>query len=157
MILTKVLSKGLKGPLQSQGICFFSLADAGNTTEALRKLWEVNYRVALDSRFERTFPNFEEFQHITSNGAWFRPEGQLLAADGESYVGLSAVGYFADSNSAYNRPHRGHGRIIRGRKIALALLKLMTIRVAKKWGAGYIRTNNDLACKKRRCWRLMPS
>ncbi len=134
--------EGVIESLQAQGIRFFSLADAGNTTEALHKLWEVNYQVALDDPGSSgTFPNFEEFQHITSHGAWFRPEGQLLAADGENYVGLSAVGYFADSNSAYNMM-TGVMPEYRGRKIALAL-KLLTIRVAKKWGVNYIRTNND--------------
>jgi GNAT superfamily N-acetyltransferase len=133
---------GIIETLQAQGIRFFSLADAGSTTGALRKLWAVNYQAALDDPASSgTFPGFEEFQHIVTNGAWFRPEGQLLAAEGEKYVGLSAVGYFADSNSAYNMM-TGVLPDYRGRKIAQAL-KLLTIRVAKSWDADYIRTNND--------------
>jgi GNAT superfamily N-acetyltransferase len=133
---------GVVESLEADGIRFFSLADAGSTTEALRKLWEVNYQTYLDDPASTgTFPDFEEFQQITASGKWFRPDGEILAADGEKYVGLSAVGYFADSNSAYNMM-TGVVRDYRGRKIALAL-KLLTIRAAQRWGVDYIRTNND--------------
>ncbi len=36
---------GLIEDIEATGIRFFSLGDAGNTREALRALWEVNYRV----------------------------------------------------------------------------------------------------------------
>jgi RimJ/RimL family protein N-acetyltransferase len=127
--------------VEASGICLFSLADVGNTIEALQKLWDVNYRTYLDDPASSgEFPNFEEFQKVTSE-AWFRPDGQLLAADGDTYIGLSAVGYFKDSNSAYNMM-TGLLPAYRGRKIAQAL-KLLSIRAALRWGADYIRTNND--------------
>jgi predicted GNAT superfamily acetyltransferase len=78
---------------------------------------------------------------IFNTNSWFRPDGQILAADGDKYVGLSAVGYFKDSNSAYNLM-TGVMPEYRGRKIALAL-KLLSIRAAKSWGVDTIRTNND--------------
>jgi GNAT superfamily N-acetyltransferase len=132
---------GVIEAVEASGIRLFSLADAGNTVEALRKLWDVNYRTYLDDPASSgEFPQFEEFQKITSE-AWFRPDGQILAADGDTYIGLSAVGYFKDSNSAYNMM-TGVLPEYRGRKIALAL-KLMSVRAVLRWEADYIRTNND--------------
>ncbi len=132
---------GVIEAVEASGIRLFSLADAGNTVEALQKLWDVNYRTYLDDPASSgEFPQFEEFQKITSE-KWFRPDGQILAADGDTYIGLSAVGYYKDSNSAYNMM-TGVLPDYRGRKIALAL-KLLSIRAAQRWGADYIRTNND--------------
>jgi GNAT superfamily N-acetyltransferase len=132
---------GVIEAVKASGIRLFSLADAGNMVEALHKLWDVNYRAYLDDPASSgEFPNFEEFQKITSE-AWFRPNGQILAADGDTYIGLSAVGYYKDSNSAYNMM-TGILPEYRGRKIALAL-KLLSIHAALSWGADYIRTNND--------------
>lgn len=132
---------GLVEAVQTDGIRLVSLAEVGNTLENLRKLWEVNYQTYLDDPGSTgTFPSFEQFQVITSE-SWFRPEGQFLALDGERYIGLAAVGYFKDSNSAYNMM-TGILPAYRGRKIPQAL-KLLTIRMAKSWGADYIRTNND--------------
>lgn len=132
---------GVIESVEVSGIRLFSLADVGNTVENLRKLYDVNYRTYLDDPASSgEFPNFEEFQKITSE-KWFRPDGQLLAADGDTHIGLSAVGYFKDSNSAYNMM-TGILPEYRGRKIALAL-KLLSIRAALRWGADYIRTNND--------------
>lgn len=126
----------------ASGIRLFSLADVGDTDDHLRQLWDVNYRTYMDDPGSTgVFPDFDEFKRVLREGSWFRPEGQILAAEGEKYIGLSAVGYFAESNNAYNMM-TGVLREYRGRKIALAL-KLMSIRAAKKWGAGYIRTNND--------------
>lgn len=132
---------GVIKAVEASGIRLFSLADVGNTVEALHQLWDVNYRTYLDDPGSSgEFPNFEEFQKITSE-QWFRPDGQLLAADGDSYIGLSAVGYKKDSNSASNMM-TGVLPQYRRRKIALAL-KLLSIRAALRWGADYIRTNND--------------
>jgi predicted GNAT superfamily acetyltransferase len=78
---------------------------------------------------------------IFDTSSWFRPAGQILAADGDQFVGLSAVGYFEQSNSCYNLM-TGVLASHRGRKIAQAL-KLRSIQFAKAIGAAYIRTNND--------------
>ncbi len=132
---------GIVQGVETAGIRLFSLAEAGNTEANLYKLWEVNYRTYLDDPASSgSFPDFPAFQKIVSDD-WFRPDGQILAADGEKYIGLSAVGYFAETNSAYNMM-TGVLAEYRGRKIALAL-KLMSIRAARRWGADYIRTNND--------------
>jgi predicted GNAT superfamily acetyltransferase len=67
--------------------------------------------------------------------------GQILALDGDRFVGLAAVGYFAETNSMYNLM-TGVDEAYRGRKLAQAL-KLRSIRYAQSCGADFIRTNND--------------
>jgi len=84
--------------------------------------------------------DFEAFQKSASEAS-FRPDGHLLAADGDTYIGLSTVSYNKDTNSAGNKM-TGVLPAYRGRKIALAL-KLLSIRAAQKWGVDSIRTNND--------------
>ncbi len=133
---------GTLGAVQAQGVRFFTLADAGNTEANQRKLYELNKRNALDiPGSEGTFPRFEDFSGYVFQASWFRAAGQILAAEGDRWIGLSAVGYFTQTNSSYNM-HTGVLKEYRGRKIALAL-KLLAIRRARDWGAAYIRTNND--------------
>jgi GNAT superfamily N-acetyltransferase len=133
---------GMIESVQAQGVRFLTLADAGHTEENQRKLYELNKRNALDiPGSEGTFPRFEDFHKYVFEASWFRPQGQILAADGDRWIGLAAVGYFGNTNSAYNM-HTGVAKEYRGRKIALAL-KLLAIRFAREFGATYIRTNND--------------
>ena len=133
---------GLIEDVEADGIRFFTLADVGNTPEALHKLWEVNYRAVLDDPASTgSFSSFEDFSLVVGQASWFDPEGQIMAADGETIVGLGAVGYFQETHSARNMI-TGVERAYRGRHVALAL-KLLGIRYAKTKGALVIRTNND--------------
>lgn len=133
---------GVIESVEASGIRFFSLADLGNTEEAQRKLYEINRRYAFDiPGREPTFAPFEQFKREVFEADWYRAEGQLVAADGERWIGMSAFGYFSASNAMYNML-TGVEREYRGRKIALAL-KLLVIRWAKNYGAAYVRTNND--------------
>lgn len=133
---------GIVARVEASGIRLFSLAEAGDNDDNLRRLWDVNYRTALDDPASiGAFPDFDQFRQILRGGNWFRPDGQILAADGDCYVGLSAVGYFGQTNSAYNMM-TGVLPAYRGRQIASAL-KLRSIRAAKSWGVDFIRTNND--------------
>lgn len=135
---------GVVESVQATGIRFFSLADAGDTVEMRCKLWHVNYQTHLDDPASAgTFPSFDEMMDIWAAAEWFVPEGQILAADGDEVIGLAAVGYFAASNSMFNLM-TGVMPGYRGRKIAQAL-KLLSIRFAKTYGAGEIRTTNDSA------------
>lgn len=128
--------------LERAGIRFFSMADLGNTEDAQRRLHALNERQVLDipgqARHERPF---DAFQRSVCQAAWYRAGGQILAADGDEWIGLSAIGYFAETNSAYNMM-TGVAAPYRGRGLALAL-KLLAIRAARSWGAAYTRTNND--------------
>jgi predicted GNAT superfamily acetyltransferase len=105
-------------------------------------LWEVNYATYMDDPASTgSFLDSDGMNQMFNTASWFRPEGQILAADGDRYVGLSAVGYFKETNSAYNMM-TGVMPDYRGRKIAQAL-KLLSIRAAQNWGVDSIRTNND--------------
>lgn len=133
---------GVIQAVQAQGIRFSSLAEVGDTEANRRKLYDVNKYAALDiPGFEGEFPRFEDFSKYVFQASWFRADGQILAVDGERFVGLGAVGYFPTTNSADNM-HTGVLKEYRGRKIALAI-KLLTIRYARALGATFIRTNND--------------
>lgn len=132
---------GLVDSVATAGIRFFSLADMGDTEEARRKLHYVNFEVVRDNPGRAGYMGFEEFNQMFNTASWFRAEGQIMAADDDEYVGLAAVGYFAETNSMYNMI-TGVLPAYRGRKIAQAL-KLLTIRYAKVYGADYIRTHND--------------
>lgn len=119
-----------------------TLAMEGDDEESRRKLHAVNKATALaDPASQGTFPDFDSFDKMWNTASWFVPEGQFIAIDGDEYVGLSAVGYFKDSNSMYNMM-TGVDERYRGQKIA-QVLKLHSIQFAKEFGADFIRTNND--------------
>jgi GNAT superfamily N-acetyltransferase len=133
---------GLIEKVEESGIRFFSLMQAGDTPEALQKLHAVNYATILDiPGSDETWMPFEEFERMVRRAEWFNPNGQLLAADGEEYIGLAAVQLIPEKKGAYNLM-TGVMPPYRGRKIALAL-KLLAIRYARQHGAVYIRTHND--------------
>lgn len=132
---------GIVEAVEASGIRFFTLAD-DDSEPTRRQLHAINRQVVLDiPGYDADFPDYETFCNLIFKGSWFRPEGQIMAADGDKVIGLASVGYFAASNSMYNLI-TGVDPAYRGRKIALAL-KLLTIRCAKNAGAGYVRTNND--------------
>ena len=133
---------GVIEAVEAGGIRFATLAELGNTRDALRKLWELNYRVVLDDPASTgTFTAFEDFSTMVATATWFDPAGQILAIDGDAFVGLGAVGYTPEFRSASNLI-TGVDRAYRGRHVALAL-KLLGVRYAKARGALTIRTNND--------------
>ena len=127
---------------EAAGIRFFTMADLDGTAEARRKLYDLNRRTALDNPgADGTFPPFEEFQQFVFGASWYRADGQILAADGERWIAIAAVAYYPKHNSAYNA-FTGVDRDYRGRGLAQAL-KLLAVRLAQRYGAEYIRTNND--------------
>ncbi len=130
------------GQVESNGIHFVSLADLGDSPEARHKLYEINRRYAFDiPGREKTFTPFEEFSQQVFEASWYRADAEIVAVDGETWVGLSAAGYFSATNSMYNMM-TGVEPAYRNRHIALAL-KLLIIGRARAYGAAYIRTNND--------------
>ena len=130
--------------VEAQGVHFCTLADMGDTLEAQRNLYEINRRYALDiPGREQTFVPFERFRQQVFAAKWYRADGQIVALDGDRWVGMSAVGYFEDANFMINMI-TGVEPSYRGRGIAFAL-KLLAIRCARRYKAAYIRTNNDSA------------
>jgi GNAT superfamily N-acetyltransferase len=127
--------------LAAQGIRFCALADFTDTPETRRKLYDLNAANVLDIpgvvNLPWSFPEFEEMMRAD----WFRAEGQLLAVDGETWVGLAAVRLIPESQEAYNE-HTGVLRAYRGRKIAQAL-KILAARYARQHGALKLRTDNN--------------
>lgn len=134
---------GLLERIEGQGIRFTTLLAEGDTEAARRKLHALNTQIAIDdpANTSGSFSNFEEFNQTISTASWFNPAGQILAVDGERYVGLAAVGFYERTNSMHNMI-TGVDREYRGRGIAQAL-KLLAIYYAKAMGADYITTNND--------------
>lgn len=127
--------------IAASGIRFFTLADLGKTPEAQRWLYELNGRVVQDIPGNQGWLSFDEFLKQVCAASWYRPDGQIVAADGDTWIGMAAVGYFEHTRSVYNMI-TGVERAYRGRGIALAL-KLLSIRCARAYGAAYIRTHND--------------
>jgi GNAT superfamily N-acetyltransferase len=136
------LCEDLTERLQAEGFHFFSLAEAGVTEENKRKLYEINRDSGLDNPGnDRSFPDFYAFTKNVFDASWFRADTQILAAHGDKWVGLSAIGIYPAEGYAYNA-FTGVLRDYRGRGLARAL-KLQTILLAKKEGLRYIRTDND--------------
>ena len=93
--------------LEAQGICFCSLADFPDTPEARRKLYDLNSTLALDvPNRDGNQLDYSAFEKFVFGAPWFRPEGQLLAVDGDTWVGLAAVSLAPESRSAYNQAYR---------------------------------------------------
>ena len=128
--------------LEAAGMRFFSLADLNDSQEARLRLYELNRVTALDIPGSKVaFRTFAEFEQTVFHSEWYRPEGQLVVADGETWAGLSAVRLMPQTRGAYNLM-TGVLRAYRGRKIAQAL-KLKAICYAHQHGARYILTHND--------------
>lgn len=129
--------------LQAEGVRFLCMADLPDGEESLRRLFEVNRTTGLDIPGAEDFPDFAEFQAMTHRGDWYRPQGQLLAVVGDTWVGMAAVQWMPEAGEAYNLM-TGVLREYRGRGIARAL-KVLAIRYARSLGARRMRTNNDSA------------
>lgn len=133
---------GTVARMETEGIRFLSLADLGDTDEARRKLYDINATFARDvPGRDSEFMPFEQFQKTVCSASWYRPDGEVVAATGDTWVGMAAVGYFANTKSMYNM-FTGVDPAWRGRGIAHAL-KLLAIACARRYGAEYISTNND--------------
>lgn len=126
---------------EATGIRFFSMLDLGNSPEAQRKLYELNKHIDGEIPGERVFPSFEEFSEMVFGSEWYVPDGQIIAADADRWVGMSAVGYFPDTESM-RVMITGVESAYRGRKIGMAL-KLLTHRCARRRGVKHLYTGND--------------
>lgn len=129
--------------VRGQGIHFVTMAEVGDTAEARYRLYELERTVARDipGGSESSTRPYEAFLKEICDSPGYLPDGQVLAVDGEVWVGLSSLLSTSTSGGFYNAitgvlpAYRGHG-------IALAL-KLLTIEAALRHGATYLRTNND--------------
>lgn len=127
---------------EASGIRFITLDQIPITEEVQRKLYDLNCRSLSDvPGWDNALAPFEQFQSWVFKAHWYRPDGQIIAVDGDRWVGLASLGHYKETNTVVNQL-TGVDRGYRGRKLALAL-KLLGNRRAKAWGADYILTNND--------------
>jgi GNAT superfamily N-acetyltransferase len=125
------------------GIRFFTLADIAMTPEIQRKHYELHCACAIDNPATADWqaPSFESYCQRVFQSPQFRADGHVIAADGDEWVGLSALEYYPHTRSMHNA-FTGVHRAYRGRHIALAL-KLLTMRAVRAYKVDYIYTNND--------------
>lgn len=130
---------GVVEGVEATGIRFFTLADEpGEATE--RKLYELMNRTVRD------IPGWDspEFQPFEQWLKWIvncPADAIIIAADGDRFAGSTVL----QPNKLTGSMYTGHTSVeadYRGRKLALAL-KLLSIRVAQRYGAPFMRTNND--------------
>jgi GNAT superfamily N-acetyltransferase len=148
---------GAVAATEGNGFRFFTLADAGDTLASRRTLYALNRSTAMDVPGRHTpFAPFDAFRAQVFDASWFRADAQIVAAhtsDPAQRVGMAALDYFEkqvwDVESGAPRTVRrmyhmmtGVEREYRGRGLATAL-KLLAVRCARRYGAAYLRTNND--------------
>jgi GNAT superfamily N-acetyltransferase len=125
------------------GIRFFSLAELGDTREARERLWRLERVVALDipGGSEATIRPFEVWERQVVESEHYLAEAELVAADGDEWVGMAALLDYPESGMMYHGI-TGVLPTYRSRGLATAL-KLLTIRLARARGVRLLRTNND--------------
>jgi GNAT superfamily N-acetyltransferase len=126
-----------------QGVRFFTMADTGDTAEARRRLYDLERTVARDipGGSESTIRPYETFLQQVCDAPEYLADGQIVAADGDTWLGLAAILRIPGASGMYNGI-TGVLPAYRGRGVSLAL-KLLAIRTARRHGAAYLRTNND--------------
>ncbi len=127
--------------VQRGGIRFFSYAEIEDTPENRHRLYDLEIRLMRDvpgydfpdDPYEKWVQRFEKPE--------FMADAQVLAADGDHWIGLATLEYFKEDNIMHNG-FTAVDPAYRGRNIALAL-KLRAIECAQKKGVPQMRTNND--------------
>jgi GNAT superfamily N-acetyltransferase len=128
---------------RAAGLRFVTMAEVGDTEEARRKLWEVESATVRDipGYAEAPVRPFESFNAEVCAASGYRPDCQIVALNGDAWVGLARL----DPTEATDAMYNAITSVLpawRGRGVALGL-KLLAIRAARRHGARYLRTNND--------------
>lgn len=133
---------GIIEAVEAQGIRFFSFADTDGGEDAKRKLYDLNITTAGDnpSNDPGDVWLYEDFVRNIFSADWFRPDGQIFAADGDAWIGMAAVGEV--SPGKMHHMMTGVLREYRGRHIAFAL-KLLAIDFCRRHNAHTLDTGND--------------
>ena len=146
---------------EAAGIRFFLLNELPDSEENRRRLFELNRELVFDMPdASGLFPTFEQFNQLLFDRPQFRADGQIIAADGDSWIGMASVSYSPEHHSAYNSL-TGVVAAYRGRGIAQAL-KVRALQRAREYGATLIRTNNNarnapmLAINRKLGYRSLP-
>jgi ribosomal protein S18 acetylase RimI-like enzyme len=126
--------------VEAQGIRLAAFADVAQSEENIRKLYDINGVAALDDpASDGAYINYENWQKVIFGASWFQPEGQMIALDGDKFVGLSAISYNQEEQIGYAMI-AGVDAAYRNRKIMQALT-LRAIRYARAKGATRVVTS----------------
>jgi mycothiol synthase len=126
--------------VEAQGIRLAAFADVEQSEENIRKLYDINGVAALDDpASDGAYINYENYKKVVFGASWFQPEGQMIALDGDKFVGLSAISYNHEEQIGYIMIS-GVDAAYRNRKIMQAL-KLRAINYARIMGATRVVTN----------------
>ncbi len=131
---------GLIASVEATGIRLTSFADVEQSEENIRQLYDINGAAALDDpASDGAYINYENWQKVILGASWFQPEGQMVALDGDRFVGMSAITY--DREEKMGRTLiSGVAADYRGRKIMQAL-KLKAINYVRTMGATRVVTD----------------
>ncbi|MDF2627812.1 MAG: family N-acetyltransferase [Symbiobacteriaceae bacterium] len=119
-----------------------SLADQPGE-ESERKVYDLRVTTVPDqpSMDGSGAPPFELWRRERLNHPGHRHDLLLIAADGDRFVGETYLRWNEENRSMYTN-YTGVLREYRGRQLAL-VLKVLGVRLARKYGALTMRTNND--------------
>jgi GNAT superfamily N-acetyltransferase len=129
-----------------EGIRLTSMAEMGDNEEARRSLWALEMALNQDVPGYATqgwHVPYDRYCQMVFEEPWYRADTQLLALDGDLWVGMAALRLGEESGVRYMY-HNMTGVVAshRRRHIALAL-KLEAIRCARRYGVTELRTDND--------------
>jgi|694.fasta_scaffold152877_1 RNA polymerase sigma factor (sigma-70 family) len=131
---------GFTAQVEAMGIRLAAFADVDQSEENIRKLYDINGVAALDDpASDGAYINYENYKKVIFGASWFQPEGQMIALDGDKFVGLSAISYNAEDQTGYAMI-AGVDAAYRNRKIMQALT-LRAINYARAKGATRVVTN----------------
>lgn len=136
---------GVVEKVQASGIRFFTLAEAPGE-ETLHKLYDLYKITDLDSpgylgTDPALYPPYERWYEDLFGDDLVIPEGLIIAADGDRFVGCTIVQKTGEERALYTE-YTGVLREYRYHQLGLAL-KLLSIRFAKQYGAPYMTTKNN--------------
>lgn len=127
---------------QAAGFRFFTFADLAGTEAEQRQYYELDCEANRDiPGYDHNAPSFEEWQTYVFKASWYRPDGEIFAARGDRWAGVTSVGIYPEKSMAVNS-FTGVRREFRGHGLAQAL-KVLATRMARRHGMDRIRTNND--------------
>ena len=130
----------ITGQVEALGIRLAAFAEVAQSEENIRKLYDINGVAALDDpASDGAYINYENYKKVVFGASWFQPEGQMIALDGDKFVGLSAISYSAEEQIGYIMIS-GVDRAYRNQKIMQAL-KLRAINYARAKGATRVVTH----------------
>lgn len=116
---------------QTSGVRFTTMAEAGDTVDHRRALYELNRTCSADIPGRGTFYTYDEYVEQRIEVPTFDPRGVVLAIRDKSWIGMSATslhpakGYAFAEMTGVLAPYRG-----RGLSLALKLLAIRFVRAS---------------------------